>query len=176
MSEEPHSISTRNRVCSTYTMTMENIRTHWLVRRETMIDRTGEQIGSYQLKKLLGSGSFADVYLGWHMYLDSPAAIKILSMNLTQEDWENFRTEARTLVRLMHPHIIRLLDFGLDGQTPYLAMDYASNGTMRQRVQSRERLPLTTVVEYANQIASALQYAHNENVIHRDIKPENVLL
>jgi serine/threonine protein kinase len=141
-----------------------------------MIDRTGEQIGNYSLVKLLGSGGFAQVYLGRHVYLDSPAAIKLLYMNLVQEEWEHFRAEARTLARLAHPHIIRLLDFGLDHQTPYLVMDYAPNGTIRQRVQVGERLPLATVVEYTNQLASALQYAHNEKVIHRDIKPENMLL
>src|SRR5947209_8248198 len=141
-----------------------------------MIDRTGEQIGNYRLTKLLGSGGFAHVYLGRHVYLDSPAAIKVMYMIITQEDWENFRAEARTLARLLHPHIIRLLDFGLDGQIPYLVMDYAPNGTIRQRVQPGERLPLATVVEYTNQVASALQYAHNERVIHRDIKPENILL
>src|SRR5437660_6961319 len=141
-----------------------------------MIDRTGEQIGNYRLTKLLGSGGFAHVYLGRHVYLDSPAAIKVMYMNITQEDWENFRAEARTLARLLHPHIIRLLDFGLDGQIPYLVMDYAPNGTIRQRVQPGERLPLTTVMEYTNQLANALQYAHDQKVIHRDIKPENILL
>ncbi len=141
-----------------------------------MIDRTGEQIGNYRLTKLLGSGGFAHVYLGRHVYLDSPAAIKVMYINITQEDWESFRAEARTLVRLVHPRIIRLLDFGLDGQIPYLVMDYAPHGTIRQCVQPGERLPLTTVVEYTNQLASALQYAHDQKVIHRDIKPENILL
>jgi serine/threonine protein kinase len=141
-----------------------------------MIDRTGEQIGSYRLTKLLGSGGFAHVYLGRHVYLDSPAAIKVIYMNITQEDWENFRAEARTLARLLHPHIIRLLDFGLDGQIPYLVMDYAPYGTIRQCVPPGKRLPLATVVEYTNQLASALQYAHDQKVIHRDIKPENILL
>jgi len=141
-----------------------------------MVDRTGEQIGNYRMVQLLGSGGFADVYLGQQVYLDSPAAIKLLRTNLAKEDWESFRAEARTLVRLVHPHIIRLLEFGLDGNTPYLVMDYAPNGTIRQRHQRGERLPLATAVDYVKQVASALQYAHDEKVIHRDIKPENMLL
>jgi serine/threonine protein kinase len=141
-----------------------------------MVDRTGEQIGNYRLVKVLGSGGFAEVYLGRQVFLDSPAAIKLLHTNLAQEDWEGFRAEARTLVNLVHPHIIRLLDFGRDGNTPFLVMDYAPNGTLRQRIRRGERLSLATVVDYTNQVASALQYAHNEKVIHRDIKPENMLV
>ena len=141
-----------------------------------MVDRTGEQIGNYRLVKLLGSGGFAEVYLGRQVFLDSAAAIKLLHANLAQEDWESFRAEARTLVNLVHPHIIRLLDFGRDGNTPFLVMDYAPNGTLRQHVQRGVKLPLATAVDYANQVASALQYAHNEKVIHRDVKPENMLL
>ena len=141
-----------------------------------MSDRVGQQIGNYRLVQHLGSGGFADVYLARQVYLDSPAAIKLLRTDLAQEDLEGFRPEARTLVRLIHPHIVRLLDFGVEGNTPFLVMDYAPNGTLRQRYQRGERLPLDTVVEYVQQIASALQYAHNQKVIHRDIKPENMLL
>jgi serine/threonine protein kinase len=141
-----------------------------------MVDRTGEQIGNYRLVKLLGSGGFADVYLGQQIYLDSAAAIKLLHTHLAQEDLEGFRAEARTLVRLIHPHIIRLLDFGLDGNTPFLVMDYAPNGTIRQRHARGQQLPLATVIDYTHQVASALQYAHDQKVIHRDVKPENMLL
>lgn len=141
-----------------------------------MVDRAGEQIGNYRLVKLIGSGGFADVYLGQHIYLDSPAAIKLLHASLAQEEWESFRAEARTLVNLVHPHIIRLLDFGREGNTPFLVMDYAPKGTLRQHIHRGERLPLATIVDYTNQVASALQYAHNNKVIHRDVKPENMLV
>ncbi|HLZ81195.1 MAG TPA: serine/threonine-protein kinase, partial [Ktedonobacteraceae bacterium] len=141
-----------------------------------MSDRVGQQLGNYRLVQHLGSGGFADVYLARQVYLDNPAAIKLLRTNLANEDLEGFREEARTLVRLIHPHIVRLLDFGLEGTTPFLVMDYAPNGTLRQRHQRGERLPLSTIVDYVQQIASALQYAHDQKIIHRDIKPENMLL
>src|SRR5438132_3993249 len=141
-----------------------------------MSDRVGQQVGNYRLVQHLGSGGFADVYLGRQIYLDSPAAIKLLHTHLAQDDIEGFRQDARPLVRLIHPHILRLLDFGLQDATPFLVMDYAPNGTLRQRHQRGERLPLDTVVEYVTQIAEALQYAHDQKVIHRDIKPENILL
>ncbi|HVB71990.1 MAG TPA: protein kinase [Ktedonobacteraceae bacterium] len=141
-----------------------------------MSDRVGQQIGNYRLERLLGSGGFAEVYLGKQVFLDSLAAIKLLHANLAHGDIEAFRSEARTLVRLIHPNIVRILDFGLEDTTPFLVMDYAPNGTLRQRYQRGQRLPLATVVEYVNQVAGALQYAHDLKVIHRDIKPENMLL
>ncbi|HLX41705.1 MAG TPA: serine/threonine-protein kinase [Ktedonobacteraceae bacterium] len=141
-----------------------------------MSDRVGQQVGNYHLVQLLGSGGFADVYLGKQVFLDSPAAIKLLHTILAQGDIERFRSEARTLVRLIHPHIIRILDFGLEGSTPFLVMDYAPNGNMRQCFQRGQQVPLATVVAYIGQVANALQYAHDEKIIHRDIKPENMLL
>lgn len=141
-----------------------------------MSDRVGQQIGNYRLERLLGSGGFADVYLGKQVYLDSLAAIKLLKTTLIEGDIEDFRAEARTLVRLMHPHIVRILDFGLEDKTPFLVMDYAPNGTLRQRHARGTRLPIATVIEYVNQVASALQFAHDQKIIHRDVKPENMLL
>lgn len=141
-----------------------------------MSDRVGQQLGNYRIGRLLGSGGFADVYLGKQVYLDSLAAIKLLKTNLAEGDIEDFRSEAVTLVRLIHPHIVRILDFGLEGNTPFLVMDYAPNGTLRQRHQRGARLPLGTVVAYVNEVASALQFAHDQKIIHRDVKPENMLL
>ena len=141
-----------------------------------MSDRVGQQVGNYRLVRLLGSGGFADVYLARHVYLDSPAAIKLLRASLGQQDLDDFRGEAQTLVRLIHPHIVRLLDFGVQDGAPFLVMDYAPNGTLRQRHQRGERLALSTVVDYVDQVASGLQYAHDQKIVHRDIKPENMLL
>ena len=107
-----------------------------------MSDRVGQQIGNYRLERLLGSGGFADVYLGKQVYLDSLAAIKLLKTTLIEGDINDFRTEARTLVHLIHPHIVRVLDFGLEGNTPFLVMDYAPNGTLRQRHARGERLAI----------------------------------
>jgi serine/threonine protein kinase len=141
-----------------------------------MIDRVGEQFGNYRLIRLLGQGGFADVYLAEHIHLGTEAAVKVLSIRLTSDNVEHFREEARTVARLIHPHIVRVLDFGVEGNTPYLAMDYAPNGTLRQRHSKGSRLSLGTIVSYVNQVTEALQYAHEKKLIHRDIKPENMLL
>src|SRR5713226_6186576 len=110
-----------------------------------MADRIGQQLGNYQLTRFLGEGGFAEVYLGEHIHLGSPAAIKILQSQLARDEIERFRAEARTLVRLMHPHIVRVLDFGIEGKMPFLVMDYAPNGTLRQLHRKGEPVPLATV-------------------------------
>lgn len=143
-----------------------------------MIDFTaGKQLGPYRLVRLLGAGGFAEVYLGMHIHLNTPAAIKVLHMQLREEGLEQFRNEAHAIARLRHPHIVRMLDFGIEnGQIPYLVMDYLPGGTLRQLHTKRTQLPLSTVASYTRQIAEALQYAHNERYIHRDVKPDNMLV
>jgi serine/threonine protein kinase len=139
-----------------------------------MVDYIGQRFGNYQLTQLLGEGGFAQVYLGEHIYLNTQAAIKILNTQLA-DDLDGFRTEARTIARLIHPNIVRVLDFGVEGNTPFLVLDYAPNGTLRQRHPRGTLLPLPTVVSYVKQIAEALQYAHDQKLVHRDVKPENML-
>jgi serine/threonine protein kinase len=132
--------------------------------------------GRYQLGERLGRGGFADVYLGEHLHLKMTRAIKVLHTLLTGEDVAQFRNEARLVAHLDHPHILKIHDFDLEQGLPFLVMDYAPNGSLRQRHSRGERVPLVTIVSYVKQIAGALQYAHDQKVIHRDIKPENLLL
>ena len=141
-----------------------------------MVNLVGQQLGHYCLTHLMGRGGFADVYLGEQIYLGSQAAIKVLSVPLAPDATSGFLNEAQTLVRLAHPRIIRLLDYGVQEQTPFLVMEYAPGGTLRERHPRGERLPLSTAVAYVRQVAEALQYAHNERLIHRDVKPDNLLL
>jgi outer membrane protein assembly factor BamB len=146
---------------------------------DTMADhgvREGQQLGNYRLVRLVGQGGFADVYLGEHVYLGTQAAIKVLHTQLVGSDIERFRQEARIIAHLEHPHIVRVLDFGVQESTPFLVMTYAPNGTLRQRHPRGSRVPLALASFYVKQMASALQYAHGQHLIHRDIKPENMLL
>src|SRR5256885_8287045 len=141
-----------------------------------MSDRVGQQLGKYRLLNLIGKGSFAEVYLGEHLHLNTQAAIKVLHAQFTSEGRERFYTEARTVARLVHPHIVRILDFDIEDGIPFLVMEYAPNGTLRQRHPKGTRVPLDIVVSYVKQVADALQYIHTQKLIHRDVKPENMLL
>jgi eukaryotic-like serine/threonine-protein kinase len=136
----------------------------------------GQQLGHYRLIRLLGQGGFAEVYLGEHLRLKIQVAIKVLHLSLKDDDLEQFLQEAQTIAHLKHPHIVRVFDFDVEAQTPFLVMDYLPHGNLRQRYPKGTRLPLTAVVSSIKQVASALQYAHDEKLVHRDIKPENILL
>lgn len=141
-----------------------------------MSDRSGQKLGNYLLSRLIGRGGFADVYHGEHVYLRTPAAIKLLHVQLTPEALETFLAEARTVARLVHPHIVRVLEFGIEQEMPFLVMSYAPHGSLRQRYPRGSTLPEAQIVSYVRQVAEALYYAHERKVIHSDVKPENMLL
>jgi serine/threonine protein kinase len=140
-------------------------------------ERIGQQIGDYRLLRQLGKGSFGTVYLAEHFYDNTPAAVKLLQFPLTSpKHLRDFLNEART-IRLQHPHIVPLLDFGLSrDDLPYLVMEYAAGGTLHERYPRGSKVPWETIDSYVRDLASALQYAHDRRIIHRDIKPENLLL
>lgn len=146
----------------------------WVRQQET--NYVGQQFGSYKLTRLIGDGGLATVYLGEHVYLKTPAAIKVLKVHVPQKDLNSFLTEAQTIAQLRHPRIVRVFDFGVERETPFLVMDYAAKGTLRQRHPLGQQVPLTTVISYVKQVASALQFAHSRGMVHRDVKPENMLL
>ena len=87
--------------------------------------RVEQQLGNYRLKQLLGKGAFADVYFGEHLYLNTPVAVKVLHSRLNSSTLADFLTEARHVSHLVHPHIIRVFDFGMESDIPFLVMDYA---------------------------------------------------
>jgi serine/threonine protein kinase len=141
------------------------------------LEQVGDIVGDYRLVRRLGGGGFGNVYLAEHIRENRRVALKILQIRLTQrQELRTFINEARTM-RLKHPYIMPLLDFGLSSNdTPFLVMEYAHRGTVRQRHPKGSRVPLSFAVLYAYQMASALEYAHQANLVHRDVKPENMLL
>jgi serine/threonine protein kinase len=138
--------------------------------------RVGQYLGNYLLIRLLGQGGYAEVYLGEHRHLKTLAAIKILSAHLAGSEEKDFLAEARTVASLEHEYIIRIFDYDVQDGTPFLVIDYAPNGSLRQRHAKGTRLPLAVVITYVRQIASALHYAHDHKIFHRDVKPENMLV
>jgi len=140
--------------------------------------QAGQQLGNYRLVRRLGAGGFAEVYLGEHRYLKRQVAIKVLLVSLAGDDKESerFLSEAQTMAALKHPHIIGCLDFGIEHNIPYIVMDYAPGGTLRDLHPEGDLVPLDSVVASIEQVADALQYAHDQGIMHLDVKPENMLL
>jgi ABC-type transport system substrate-binding protein/serine/threonine protein kinase len=141
-----------------------------------MADRIGQQLGNYRLVSLLGQGGYAEVYLGQHVRFNQQAAIKVLHTQLSGSEVEHFQQEAETIVTLAHPSIVRVFDFDVQDDIPFLVMDYAPNGSLRQRYPKGKLVPIPQIVSFVKQVAAALQYAHDKKFIHRDVKPENTLI
>jgi serine/threonine protein kinase len=140
-----------------------------------MFDWLGQQFGSYQLVDFLGQGGFADVYLGEHVYYGTQAAIKVPRSG-SQDERERFVKEIRTLSGLHHPHIVRVLEYAAEGDIPFLAMNYARRGSLRQIYRKGTLFSLETIVSYVMQIADGLQYIHDRRLVHCDVKLGNILL
>ena len=135
-----------------------------------------EQLGNYRILRYLGHGGFANVYLGKHIYLHTRAAIKVLHAGLADDEIRRFYLEAQYMMRMRHPHIVRMLEFGVKEGTPFLVMEYAPNGTLHDYFLQGIKLPVGTILPYIIQVADALQYIHDRGLIHCDLKPANILL
>jgi eukaryotic-like serine/threonine-protein kinase len=133
----------------------------------------------YKLRGLVGSGGMADVFLSHDEVLDRDVALKLLKDQYAENEEfvERFKREARSAASLSHPHIVPVFDWGETGDGMYyIAMEYLSGGTLKERIMSKGALPARTAAAVALQIAEALQAAHEWGMIHRDIKSRNMLI
>ena len=143
----------------------------------TTVDRLTTALADrYRVDRELGAGGMATVYLAHDLKHDRDVAIKVLHPDLGAALGERFLSEIRTTARLQHPHILPLLDSGDADGLLYYVMPLVTGETLRARLERERQLPIADAVRIAREVASALDYAHRQNVIHRDIKPENILL
>ena len=144
----------------------------------SVLDRlTAALADRYRIDRELGAGGMATVYLAHDIKHDRDVAIKVLHPDLGAAlGGERFLTEIRTTARLQHPHILPLLDSGDADGLLYYVMPLVTGETLRARLERERQLPIADAIRIAREVASALDYAHRQNVIHRDIKPENILL
>ena len=139
----------------------------------------GRVFGPYRLIEGVGRGGMAEVYLAEDERLDRRVAVKILpaAMAMDQTFRARFEREARAAAKLQHPHILPVYDYGQQDGIPYLVMPYITGGSLAQIISAaRGPLPLNKVTQWTDEMASALQYAHDQNIIHRDVKPGNMLI
>src|SRR5258707_1137289 len=139
--------------------------------------KAGTRLGPYEILTSIGAGGMGEVYRARDTRLDRIVAIKVLPSHLADrsELRERFEREARTIASLNHPHICTLFDIGHQDGTDYLVMEYMEGETLAQRLQ-KGPLPLGQTLQYAIEIADALDKAHRKGVTHRDLKPGNIML
>ena len=141
-----------------------------------MADHVDRQLANYSLLHQISQDSLTTSYLGEHLRLGTKAVIKVFHNKLVGDDKERFLEGARRFAHLEHPHILRLLDVGVEGGTAFLIMAYAPHGSLRQAFPKGTQLSPSRIVPYVKQVASALHYVHNQGLIHQNVKPENMLL
>lgn len=133
--------------------------------------------GRYRLRRLVGTGGMASVWLATDSRLERNVAIKVLAdvLALDAEYVSRFAREARVAAGLSHPHLVRLYDFSAHGTRPFLVMEYVAGGTLADRLRTEQARSGDPVV-LAYELLDAIGYIHAAGVIHRDIKPANVLI
>jgi Tol biopolymer transport system component/predicted Ser/Thr protein kinase len=138
---------------------------------------SGKRLGPYEILSAIGAGGMGEVYRARDTRLERIVAVKILPDHLSDraELRERFEREARTIASLNHPHICTLYDIGLQDGTNFLVMEYLEGETLAERLKKGPLL-LDQVLQYAIEIADALDKAHRKGITHRDLKPGNIML
>jgi hypothetical protein len=135
------------------------------------------RLDRYAVRRRIGSGGFATVWLAYDEQLDSPVAIKVLAENWTEDHQirKRFLEEGRYLRKVESPHVVTVYDAGeLDDGRPYLVMSYADQGTLADRLDV-SALTTAQAMEVVRQVGAGLQALHDRDILHRDVKPANVL-
>ena len=138
----------------------------------------GQRLGRYILQEPLGDGATATVFRSFHDMLSIPVAIKVfapLDPAEAPEEQQRFLYEAQTLIRLEHPHIVRVLDVDISQQMPFIVMEYVGEMTLASQIRNLGHLPQKRIAQIGIAVADALEAAAREGLMHRDVKPSNII-
>lgn len=141
-----------------------------------------EQIGKYQLRKVLGKGASATVYLALDTFSGADVALKVLDPKVVSSPefgetvTAQFLNEASLAGKLAHPHIVAILEAVIEGDSGYVALEYVPGGDLSQFTQPGKLLSLEDAIQIAFKSCGALDYAFRQGIVHRDIKPANIMV
>lgn len=139
----------------------------------------GQKINDrYEVRKLIGEGGMANVYLGYDTILERDVAIKVLRGDLADDEKfvRRFRREAQSASLLNHPNIVQIYDVGEDDGNFYIVMEFIKGQTLKQLIKKRGKLSVPETIDIMSQLTDGLAHAHDSYIIHRDIKPQNIMI
>ena len=142
-----------------------------------MDDLVNKTLGQFQITRELGRGGMAVVYEAYQPALQRKVALKVLPPSLAQDDFvRRFQHEAIAAAGLRHPNIVTIYDVGSEDRYNYIVMEFLEGRPLSDVIRTGGSLPLARICKIIEQVAQALDYAHQHGFIHRDIKPSNVML
>ncbi len=132
----------------------------------------------YEIQSKIARGGMADVFLARDQLLDRPVALKVLFPELSVDPnfVQRFRREAQNAAKLSHPNIVSVFDWGEEGNTYYIVMEYVDGKSLSVLLREQGSVEPVQAAKIGAEVASALAFAHHHGVVHRDVKPGNVLL
>lgn len=147
-----------------------------------MAEWISQTIGRVRIDKYLARGGMAEVYMGTHLTLDRPVAVKVMHSYVESDPelLERFQREAKAVAGLRHPNIVQIYDFDTYDGHPYIVMEYLKGPSLasylRDLHQNGARLSLAQIAQLLKPLAAGIDYAHSQGIVHRDIKPANIIL
>ena len=137
-----------------------------------------QSVGNYDLLEKIAEGGMGAIYRGRDQRSGQIVAIKIMPPHMAANPvlLKRFEQEFRAASRLDHPNIVRALDYGDNGSSPFLVMEFVEGESLGQKLEREGRMPETDAIRIIAQVAQGLHRAHKQNLIHRDVKPDNILL
>ena len=138
-----------------------------------------EKIGRYQILERVGQGGMGVLFRGVDSVLDREVVIKLMLLDFSSDADDmrpRFYREAKAVAKLQHPNIVTVFEFAAEAGTPYIVMEFLRGMSLAERMGSVVPLTLDDKLNVIGQLASALNYAHDQGVVHRDVKPANIFI
>src|SRR6478735_3047011 len=135
-------------------------------------------VGRYRLDERLGAGGMGSIWRAHHLVLAAPVAVKLIDREAVpdEETLGRFMREAQSAATLRSPHVVQILDYGVDDKLPFIVMELLDGENLAQRLRRLGRLGSADTARIVTHIGRAMARAHEANIVHRDLKPENVFL